>query len=265
VSGLYLLTVNDTKPYTNQLKKEATMMKKTLFLLVLSAMIFGTWSCKNKPGEETGKQKATKTEAKPSVCIWDNGSIRAKPHKKGDWVSSMSLGEKVTWLGITELDSANNVKYHKVQLSDSTVGWASEYIVVLGAKPATILKEATLHKRPDLLTSTDKKLGKMDIVAVKKAKDDWTKVVGEKKNKQGWVKKETISEKNEDIAIAAMAKKALDIKDKKDKVKELKKITDITSLKKSSFMSELKKKLDELTAKPEKAQADTTKSQKENK
>lgn len=234
------------------------MIKKTLSLLVLSAMIIGTWSCKNKAGEETGNQKEVKAEAKPSVCIWDNGSIRAKPHKKGDWVSSMSLGEKVTWLGITELDSANNVKYHKVQLSDSTVGWASEYIVVLDAKPATILQEGTLHKRPDLLTSTDKKLEKMDIVAVKETKDNWKKVIGEKKKKKGWVKKETISEKNEDIAVAAIAKKAMNIKDKQDKVKELNKIIGNTSLKKSNFMPDLKKKVDELTTKTEKAKADST-------
>jgi hypothetical protein len=246
------------------------MMKKALFLLVLSAMIAGTWSCKNKPEEknkEGNKEKATKTEAKPSVCIWNNGSIRAKPKKNGEWVSSMSLGEKVTWLGVTEVDSANNVKYHKVQLSDSTTGWASEYIVVLGAKPGAILKEATLYKRPDLLTSTDKKLEKMNIVAVKKEKDKWKKVIGEKKKKQGWIKKENVSEKNEDIAVAAIAKKALEIKDKKDKVKELKKIVDNTSLKKSSFMPDLKKKLDELTAKPEKekAKSDTTANKKESK
>ena len=60
-----------------------------------------------------------------TICVWDRLSLR---DDNGRWLSALSLGEKVIWLGETKVDSSqNDRKYLKVELSDSTTGWASAW------------------------------------------------------------------------------------------------------------------------------------------
>ena len=226
-------------------------MKKTLLFAITMAIIIGFGSCSNKSEKKGNQQEQSGEkikETKPAVCIWNKGSIREEPKKGAKWVSSMALGEELTWLGETKVDSAKNVKYHKIQLSDKTSGWASEYTVVIDATPGVIIKEASIYQRPDLLTVSDDKFDKMDIIAVKEQKDKWSKVIGARKKEKGWIKSDHISDKRSNIAVALLSQKALNQKDKNEKIKQLKKITSNASFQESSFMPELKEKLDKLTA-----------------
>lgn len=225
------------------------MVKKSFTFLTLFLLVFSISSCKKnqKKGENESTQEI---KEKPAVCIWDKGSIRTEPQKGSKWVSSMALGEKVTWLGITKVDSANNnIRYHKVRLSDSTTGWASEYVVVLDAFPGVITKEASLYKRPDLLTVSEKKFDKMDIVAITKSENEWRMVTGNQKKKKGWIKANTLSQKEDDVAVALLVKKAMDDKNKANTITNLQKIIQNPSFENSTFIGDLKEKLAKLTVK----------------
>ncbi|MCP4312787.1 MAG: hypothetical protein GY790_16110 [Bacteroidetes bacterium] len=80
---------------------------------------------------------------------------------------------------------------------------------MLNAKPVVITNEVPLYMRPDLLTINDKRISSMEIVAVIEEWDNWIKVVNEKKEKAGWIKKEYITNNTIDLAFALLAKRKL--------------------------------------------------------
>lgn len=204
-------------------------MLSKITLIILSATIILCCSKKENANEYAGQSETTNSgevvQELPAVCIWDKGSVRQAPNKDGKWLSSMSLGEKVTFMGISAIDSSDkNVEYYKIKLSDGKEGWASQYVVEIDASPAVILKETPLYRRPDYLTVTDKKLQAMNVVAIKNTEDNWIEVVGEKKYTHGWIQNESISKKDIDIAVGLLASKALSEDDdnvKKEKINEI--------------------------------------------
>lgn len=94
-------------------------------------------------------------------------------------------------------------------MSDGTVGWAISNLIVLNAQTAAIMDEAVIYKRPDLLTITDKKFDKMEMVAIKDTSDDWIEVVGNQNKKTGWIKSKMVTENPEDVAVAILARKKI--------------------------------------------------------
>jgi len=221
------------------------MYRKVLMLtLFCSLFLFcskNDGSQQNQSQEQTAKTEDVIIEELPAVCIWDKGSVRQEPNKDGKWISSMALGEKVTWLGETSIDSSDkNVEYHKIKLSDGTEGWASTYVVEIDAKPAVILKVVSLYKRPDYLTVTEKKLQEMEIIALKKSENGWLEVVGQKKQTQGWIQNENISQSDIDIAVGLLASKAISEKNEEVKTKRINEIIDNPAFQSSVFIPSLK-------------------------
>jgi hypothetical protein len=184
----------------------------------------------------------------PSVCIWDDASVRAEPSVEAKKLSALALGEKVTWLGEEESDQADTKrKYLKIRLSDGTEGWASEIAVTKNAKPSIIVKKTPIYLRPDLLTLTNSELEPMDMVAVLKKENDWLEVIGEKREHNGWIQSDIVSFKEEDIAAALLARKALAEGDDKEKRAKIKSLLKNPAFAYSIFSSELKRKLHELS------------------
>lgn len=216
-------------------------MKKVFIFLVI---VIISMSCKenNKQKSETTDKEIAKIS---SICIWDGAALREKPKKDGKYLSPINLGEKVQFLGKEKVDSAdNNRKYIKIELSDGTIGWASASIIIVDAYAAALVNEAPIYRRPDLLTGTDKNFEKMEMVAVKQAKDDWIEVVGSYKKKKGWIKTDLITTNEEDVAVAILARKKL--YDKNELLIE--KIDDFLKAlpyKKSIFIDYLKNSLQE--------------------
>jgi len=152
----------------------------------------------------------------PSVCIWDRISVRQEPFRKAAVVSNLNLGELVTYLGISAVDSTyKNQLYYHIRLSDEKLAWVPAFSVVNSASPAVVIKEVPVYLRPDLLTITDITLGAMEIIAVVKESDDWINFYSAKKIRNGWIKSMALSDNVEDIAFALHARRILDEKNDK--------------------------------------------------
>ncbi len=184
-------------------------------------------------------------EEKPAVCIWDKGSVREAPKKNGKWMSAMALGEKITWTGYSEVDSANNNrKYYKIRLSDGSEGWASEYVVALDSEPAVVLAETAVFRRPDYLTVTDHKLAPMEVVAISEARGEWAQVMAAEKKRQGWIETGLVSKDPVDIAVGLMATKAMALDDEDKRNEKLQEILDNQAFAASTFISKIKNRMD---------------------
>jgi hypothetical protein len=188
-------------------------MKIKEYLAIFIAAVF-LMSC----GAETAKKEENKeakvevkVEKKEAVTIRDGLSVRAEPNKDGKWLSRLSLGEKVLYLGESKIDSTekNNYEYHHVELSDGNQVWAYGYGLLIDAKPAVVIDGTPIYKRPDLVTKTKEDLEVMEFVAIVGEKDEWVEIVNAGKKKKGWIKKEYLVDNDEDVAVSIMAYKSL--------------------------------------------------------
>lgn len=190
----------------------------------------------------TSRLSAAETTA--TVCVWDNVPLRAIPTRSGKWLSSISLGETVQWLGKTSIDSTDkNREYLNIKLSDGTTGWASSYGLIRDAKVGAIKAETPIYKRPDLLTITDKKFEMMDMLATTAEKGEWVKVVGEKRKKSGWIKSENITTHSEDVAVAILASKKLQQTNEMTESEQIEQIIAETPYPESFFIKKLREKI----------------------
>lgn len=183
-----------------------------------------------------------KTEGVVTVCIWDRGVLRTKPSlEHGKWISSMALGEKVTWLNESYVDSTdNNREFLKIRLSDGKEGWTVAYVLVRDAKPAAITQKTFLHRRPDILTITEKYFDPMELLAITKTDGDWLEVVGNQRKKTGWIKNEGITLKDADVAVANMVWKAFSTEDPEKRRAILEAIIENPDLANSVFLNPIR-------------------------
>jgi len=179
------------------------------------------------------------------VSVWDRISTRSEARRNSTSTTLLSLGESFLYLDSFAIDSSyNNTKFLKARLSDSSIVWVYGFASVLDAKPVVITNEVPLYMRPDLLTITEQRLNSMEIVAVIEEWDNWIKVVNEKKEKVGWIKKEFISENTIDLAFALLAKRKLDEEDAEQRISNLEDLLENNPYPNSIFVSELRRILD---------------------
>jgi hypothetical protein len=178
-------------------------------LLSLPVIAFLICSCRSRQGD-TPAADENALERIQAVCISTGTPLREEPRKEGKWISSMILGETLSYLGETVADSANpQQEYYRVELSDGTLAWARAYGILINAAPAAILAETPIYKRPDLVTKTEKSFRILEFVAIITEKDDWVEVVGAEKRKSGWILKSNLTTGAEDVAVATLAQKDL--------------------------------------------------------
>lgn len=227
--------------------KQYSLTVSILFFIIISACNNSEKMEVQKPTETKPKvEKETVIKKVHSVCIWDRGSVRKTPKKKGKYLSAMSLGEKVFWLGKTEIDSLDkNRKYYNIELSDGTTGWVSEYVIALDSRPAITTEEIPIYRRPDLLTFTESTFNSMELVAVTKKVNDWLEVIGKQKKKKGWIKAGLVSYSDDNIAVGLLATKAFALTDSVKMHERVNAIINNPSFSKSVFISKLKKMLEE--------------------
>ena len=196
------------------------------------------------------EDKAT-VEEKIAVCVWDQVSVRESPNSKGKWKTSISLGESLTSLGLTVIDSLDkNRKYLKVRLADDTEGWSVSDFIIEEAKVGVFLMDKDIYKRPDLLTKSDKQFSQLDIVAIKSEQGDWYEVTGKRAEGKwldsGWVKKGDISSESIDVAVAKFARKAQEEDSEEATIEAYEEILNNGDLAGSAFISMIEEKLSEL-------------------
>lgn len=175
-----------------------------MFCMVMAA-------CKGKEKQADGNGAP---EAQKAVCVTDGVPVKAEPGKDGKWLTSLNMGETMLYLNDEFKDpEGKNQDYYKVELSDGSQVWARTYGIVLNAKPAAVLSETPIYKRPDLVNKTDKAFKTLEFLVVVGEKDDWVEVIGAAKKKSGWIKAQYISTNAEDVAVATLAYKSLFDKD----------------------------------------------------
>jgi len=172
-----------------------------------------------------------------SVCIYDNASVISEPSKKdGKFISNISLGEKVFFLGENEVDENNkNKKYVFIKMLDGKEGWIQAEFVAINAKPAVMIEKTDLYARPDLSTISKKRYEPMDIIAISSKKDDWLETIGKRAAVKGWIKDKGYSESTTDIATALLVKRALAKSKSSERLTDLLNIYNNSNLAGSSF------------------------------
>lgn len=209
-----------------------------ILLLFLSA-------CRNSPPEESEIIDAESPEI-IGLSVWDRISTRSEPLRSSPRTTLLSLGETFLYLDTFSIDSTENqTKFLKARLSDSTVVWVYDFASVLHAKPAVIISEVPLYMRPDLLTITAKRMNTMEIVAVVEEWDDWIKVVNEKKEKTGWIKKEYISYTTIDLAFSLLVKRNLEEEDPEERIKKLEDLLEHNPYPNTIFIAELNNRVNQ--------------------
>lgn len=196
-------------------------------------------------------EEPAKPQESEAVGIWDKVSVRETATPDGKWLTSVSLGESLTYLNEEATDKDGKV-YFKIRLNDGQEGWVRSEFVAPDAKPAVFTNDSDLYNRADLLTKSDKKFKKMDIVAVKQTQDDWLEITGKRSDGKwidnGWVKASNISFEDIDIAMAKFAKPAMEAEDGDDKEQKLEEILANVDLSSSVFVPDVKDVLDQLKA-----------------
>lgn len=222
-------------------------MKRIKFF-AFAAMSFFLFACGS--GTEQSNADVAETEAvqkvKPevtttkAVCIWDEVSVRATADAKGKWLTSISKGEVLEYLGEDTPDAQDSKKtYAKVRLTDGTEGWSRKDFIIPDGEVAVFLENNTIYKRPDLLTKTDDEFSQMDIVAIQSMQGDWVEVIGKRKEgtwiSTGWVKDNKLSKDATDVAVAKFGRIALNEEDPEAQKAQLQEILDNSDLKSSKF------------------------------
>ncbi|PIB34021.1 hypothetical protein BFP72_00540 [Reichenbachiella sp. 5M10] len=241
------------------------MKTKITSLLALVALLY---SCTPKETQSTETPEevaesiaeATEEVTTGAVCVWDQVSVRQNPGPKEKYLTALSVGESLMYLGVDSLSGKRT--YAKVQLNDETVGWTLKDFLVMEAKPAVVVRDASIYSRPDLLTKKDLSFAAMDIVASIETEGDWMQVRGKRSDgkwmDEGWIKADNISFNDIDIATAKFAKGALSLEGKEEKMAALQEIIENTDLESSSFMSSLVVQLTELAEQEAPIESDTT-------
>lgn len=217
-------------------------MKKILLIFSFIGLLFS--GCKTNKTDSVSNSDSTSVSDANSlaVCIWDKTALKAEPTAQGKWIASISIGEKAEYLDETKEDNSGKkaVIYCKIKLQDGTEGWAQTDYVIINSKAATLLNNADVYSRPDLLTKTDKSFSKMDIVAIKSEQNNFIEIVGKRKDgkwiETGWIKPENATTKDVDIAVAKFASVAMVITDELKRKEEIKKIIENPDLAGSSFI-----------------------------
>lgn len=220
-------------------------MQNLITILLCMILVLNLTSCTDGSSE---KPVAASSEGQEvvGVSIWDRISTRGEPVRSSPRTTLLSLGERFKYLDTFAIDSSyNNTKFLKVQLSDSSIVWVYDFASVLDAKPAVILNEVPLYMRPDLLTISADKLNAMDIVAVIEEWDNWIKVVNEKKENTGWIKREFVTYDSIDLAFALLAKRTLEEEDAEQRIENLEELLDNNPYPKTVFVPEIRNRLDQ--------------------
>lgn len=228
------------------------LLKIAILSLLSGVLTFCSDSSKQSTSDssEVG-EVSSETAEKPAVCVWDQISVRQEPASKSKWLTSISLGETLTSLGKTAIDSADkNREYVQVRLADGTEGWSIADFIIPEASVGVFLDENAIYKRPDLLTKTEDKFSQLDIVAVKSVEGEWMEVVGQRTGgkwlETGWVKEGNLSQKDIDVAVAKFAKSALTKSSDEEKLEGIEEIINNSDFSSSAFIAMLKAKKGEL-------------------
>jgi hypothetical protein len=195
----------------------------------------------------------------PSVCIWDAAWVLTAPTYKSSKFTTLSLGEKVVWQGITAVDSSDkNKEFLKIVLQDSTEGWVRSTNIAADAVPAAITDTVHIYQRPDLTTMQEETYQPMDIVAIIRAQGDWIETIGSKRELNGWIQNKNLTTKDVDIAVALQYLRIKDLKNEQDKKEKIFDIIENIAFENSLFIIQLRRTVIDIVRKQQNLEKEQT-------
>ena len=230
-------------------------MKRSIQFFVFALILAGMTACGGEEENNGGNGGGTigggadPSDGSIAVSLWDNGGIREEPGKDGKWITSVSFGETVTYLDEKKdvEESGKTRTYIKVKLSDGKEGWANEYLYAMNAELGVVVKPASIYKRPEMTTITDKSFEAGDVIAVMNSEGDFMEVVGYKKQKQGWIMgSDNISTDANDVSVAVLYSKAIAESNAKKREEKLQQIVDNSAFSGSMFFQMAQDELDNM-------------------
>ncbi|MGG8497058.1 SH3 domain-containing protein [Tenacibaculum sp. TC6] len=232
-------------------------MKKIFIAITMVSVLFT--SCKENGGNKNTTEQTSESNEKEAkqtneaICLLEKLSVRETPQANGKWITSMSLGEKVILTGEETTDDASKKLYYKVKLIDGKEGWTRASFLGVNGEVGVLLEDASMYKRPDLLTKTDKKYSTMDIIAVLSTQGDWVQIKGKRAEgeyiEEGWIKTSNISNNEVDIATAKYAALAVEKETMTERIKALQEIIENPDLSSSDFINVLKERVKDYESK----------------
>ncbi|MCS7075217.1 MAG: hypothetical protein NZ455_00815 [Bacteroidia bacterium] len=211
---------------------------------------------KEKNDIENGEKNTSKEDKEKSstiaICVYDKMSILTKPSRKeGKWITSLSLGEKVTYLGDEQKDETGKYSFVKVRTLGNQEGYADARVIIPNAEVACITDHTPIYSRPELTTVTQNSFEPFDIIAIVSTQGDWTEIVGKRRKgtwiDKGWIKSKSISKDEKDIATAVYCVRALSQNTTEKTLAELKKIQNNNDLKGSIFDEDIAEIINKLS------------------
>ncbi|WP_136466779.1 SH3 domain-containing protein [Flagellimonas onchidii] len=123
-----------------------------------------------------------------AICLWPKVGLRDQPGRKNaKYLATIYYGETVQFLN-EKKQADDNKEYIKLKLSDGTEGWAYEYLFAMSGKLGIVENATELYKRPDIMTFEGEKIEPIDMVVLLETEQEgWHKVVGLKKELNGWI------------------------------------------------------------------------------
>jgi hypothetical protein len=229
-------------------------LKSILFILMISFFSFGCGSGSSGGGDDNDSTLSEVKNApadETAICLWSSLSLRENPNTKGKYKSTIYMGEKAIFLKETETDSSNGknkVEYIKIKLTDGSQGWVQSNMMAVGAKSYALKEKTKLYKRPDILSAGKDEFDKMQFVVTTEDQGDWVKIKGKKRIdkwfKEGWIKKDRLSDVESDVTVAILVERAM-LKETNDKkIEALNEIIANTDLSSSSFISDVQALID---------------------
>jgi len=230
-----------------------TFLLLSVFAIFISACGDGTQNSDAEEDTDTNTENQTVEVEKgaPIICMWSAVTIKETPSQKGKYITAIYLGEKAEYLGETVADSSNAkkpVEFVKVKLTDGTTGWVQANFMAIDAKPYAVKETTKLYKRPDILSAGKDEFEIMQFVVALEEQDDWVKIKGKKRTdgwfKEGWVKKDRLTDNEIDITVAILAERAMSKENDEKKLEALNDILENPDLSSSTFSGDVRALVD---------------------
>lgn len=236
------------------------MKKLILFAVIITGLSLSFVACGKKGGDNkdslqsnnNNNNETNTINGKAAVCLFDKMSLLTQASRKeGKWVTSLALGEKVTYLGDEKKDETGKYSFVKVKTSGNQEGYVDARIVIPNSEVACITEQTPLYSRPELTTVTKNNFEPFDVIAITNTQGDWLEVVGKRRKStwidKGWIKSKMMSKSDKDIAVAVYCVRALAQNTPEKSLAELKKIQGNNDLKGSIFDEDIQAIVDKLS------------------
>jgi uncharacterized protein YgiM (DUF1202 family) len=215
------------------------------FFAILAFSSCGGSASENSNGDDEGGETDVETlpdidDANLALSTWEGHSVRTMSGAGGEWVATVTFGEKLELLGETEKDAKSQKDFTKVRLLDGKEGWVRADMIHTGGELAVIREESQIYSRPGISNIKDEVVAPGTLIIIIGNNEEFVEFTARNSgnNRQkGWMLgARGYSTDAIDISVGIMYRKALDEKLPEKRSAKLQAILDNSSYTASSLI-----------------------------